>query len=309
VEEANVTLAAISQNAEAEIAEIRGVASTLQAGSIATRSGLEARIADLRTSATEAAQSAATAAADADSANMTAVAFATAAAATQSAQETAAADQLAEFEAVQTARETLEESATANAALLATQEIALAAAATQIAQIVAAASAEPTSAPTARVSATATPAVIVDTSTDDARVRRDAFLRNFPVPLAVGDQEWSIADDPQFRVDEAAEASIGMLLINEAGERAILNIFFGNDLDRYAALAEQAIPALELTLFEEQPTGFPSPSAFGQNTQAYEAVWLQGTVLARVTLPNNVQDAESKLIALARAVMELLSST
>ena len=242
-------------------------------------------------------------------ADATALAFATEAAATQSAQETAAADQSAAIEGVQATRDGLADAATVNAALLATQETALAAAATQIAQAEAIANAEPTSAPTARVSATATPVIVFNYGDDDARLRRDMFLIDFPRPLIAGDVEWSIADDPQFRVDEAAEASIGMLLVNDAGERAILNIFFGTDVERYTTLAEQAIPALELTLFEEQPTGFPSPSAFGQNTQAYEAVWLQGTILARVTIPNDVEEPEIKLIALARAVMELLSST
>ncbi len=301
------TLTAIGESAQAQIDDVRGAASTLQAGSLGTRIALEAEIQGLQTTAEGVALIVSAQAADAESAAAAQVDFATQAAATQAGQATQIASAESDLQQAQATSASVQRTATADAAAIATLEAEIQAMATQIAEAEASAQNVTSIPPTPRIAPTATPSASAQTLSD-ARVRRDDILAAFPQPFLVGEIAWTIADDPEFQFDQAEEASLALLLTNDTGERVILNVYFGSDAARYAALVEQAIPALNLTPFETQPTGFPSPGIFGRNPQAYEAIWAQGTILARVTLLTNESDGDTTLIAFARTVLDLLSS-
>jgi hypothetical protein len=293
---ADATIVAIGETAQTQIDDVRAAASTLQAGSIGTRSGLEAQGTALQSTAIQLLSDVSAQATQSAATQNAASVRATQASATQAAQATALVEGASALEALQ-------ETATADSILFATQASEMEALSTQIAALdtPASAASRPTATPAI---ANATPTTA--TQTTDARVRRDTFLAAFAQSLNVEGVEWAIARDPEFRLDGEEEASVALLLVTENGERAILNVFFGNDAARYEALAEGAVTSLELTLFDEQPTGFPSPSYFGSNQQAYEALWSDDTILTRVTVLIDVPDGETKLIALARSVLALL---
>lgn len=291
---------AIAQAASDEIDRVRSAAATLQAGSLGTRTGLQTQLGSLQATATLDAQNAITQQALATTSAATRDALAERAA--QAA--IAATEQSAALRAAQQTQEALASDATASANLLATQAAQLVGLRTQVAQ---AAQATPTPAPQTTAPPATPTMASAQTVSISPRDRRDRFLQDFPQPFTVGADDWSLAAEPQLRVNTDQEASASLLLTNMREERLVISVYFGSDPAQYAMLAGQAATSLALTPIADPPEDFPTPSTFGRNDQAYEAVWSENTVLVRITLLLT-EDGEARLVQIARAMLRLLSS-
>ncbi|MCL4248282.1 MAG: hypothetical protein KJ065_09060 [Anaerolineae bacterium] len=151
--------------------------------------------------------------------------------------------------------------------------------------------------------ATATP------QTADSRVARDAFLARLPATIAAGDRRWRVQGEPSLDLDGPELASAAMRINDiDTDVRAGIIVIYSIDTQTLGAIIDSAEAELQIERFDDSPADFPEPNIFGTGRDGLDAWWVQDSAVVRVTIIDTDNATEADLLALARAIRDIVVS-
>ncbi|MCC6616564.1 MAG: hypothetical protein IT320_24030 [Anaerolineae bacterium] len=150
--------------------------------------------------------------------------------------------------------------------------------------------------------ATATPQPL------DSRIERDALISRFPSEFETDSGTWRVQSEPSLDLSEQQVASVAYRLTDaDSGARAGVIVIYATDTQTLAAIVNTAETDLQIERFDDVPADFPEPNIFGPGSDGLDAWWVQGSAVVRVTIIDTDNMDEADLIALARAVRDVVA--